>query len=198
VDQLGFAHRTGDLRVESPFLRPPRRIVLQFLTVFLDIVLWRRGPQDLPASPLLLGVSAAAYVVVSALQLSLLDEPAGAWFVFVVLDPLLLTAGVWLLLRLFNRRERFLQTSTAVLGTGAVLGVVLFLPTQWLLSSLDLAPESPVAGFVALSLVVVFALVTGRILKLATDSNLFTGVALSLTYFLLINLLLELAAGKGS
>ena len=80
----------------------------------------------------------------------------------------------------------------------AALGVVLFLPTQWLLSLLDLGPESPVAGFVALSLVVVFSLVTGRILKLATDSNLFTGVALSLTYFLLINLLLELAAGKGS
>ena len=172
--------------------------MLQFLTVFLDIVLWRRGPQDLPASPLLLALAAAAYVIVSILQLALLNEPATAWFVFVVLDPLLLTAGVWLLLRLFNRRERFLQTATAVLGTGAVLGVVLFLPSQWLLSLLGLGPESPLSGFVALSLVVVFALVTGRILKLATDSNLFTGVALSLTYFLLVNLLLELAAGTGS
>ena len=170
--------------------------MLQFLKVFLDIVLWRRGPQDLPASPLLLGLSAAAYVVVSVLQLALLEEPAGAWLVFVVLDPLLLRGGVWLLLRLFNRRERFQQTATAVLGTGAVLGVVLFLPIQWLLSTLNLGSESPIAGTVALGLVVVFALVTGRILKLATDSNLFTGVALSLTYFLLINLLLELAAGQ--
>jgi hypothetical protein len=38
--------------------------VLQFLKVFLDIVLWRRGPQDLPASPLLLLLCAAAYVAV--------------------------------------------------------------------------------------------------------------------------------------
>ena len=172
--------------------------MLQFLKVFLDIVLWRRGPQDLPASPLLFALAAAAYVIVSIVQLAMLDEPTAAWFVFVVLDPLLLVGGVWLLLRLFNRRERFLQTATAVVGTGAVLGVVLFLPSQWLLSQMDLGPESPVAGMVALSLVVVFALVTGRILKLATDSNLFTGVALSLTYFLLINLLLELAAGRGS
>jgi hypothetical protein len=198
VNQLRFAHRADDLRVESPFLRPPRRIVLQFLKVFLDIVLWRRGPQDLPASPLLLALAAVAYVVVSVVQLAMLDEPTGAWFVFVVLDPLLLVGGVWLLLRLFNRRERFAQTATAVLGTGAVLGVVLFLPSQWLLSLMKLGPDSPVAGMVALSLVVVFALVTGRILKLATDSNLFTGVALSLTYFLLINLLLGLAAGRGS
>ena len=45
--------------------------------------------------------------------------------------------------------------------------------------------------------VVVFALVTGRILQLATDSNLFTGIAVSLTYFMLINLLLGLANGGG-
>jgi hypothetical protein len=172
--------------------------VLQFLKVFLDIVLWRRGPQDLPASPMLLGLAAAVYVLVSIVQLALLREPAAAWFVFVVLDPLLLTGGVWLLLRFFNRRERFLQTATAVLGTGALLGVLLFLPMQWLLAALDVSSGSTWAGLAALSLVVVFALVTGRILKLATDSNLFTGIALSLTYFLLINLLLEIAAGKGA
>ncbi|HET9693691.1 MAG TPA: hypothetical protein VFP48_04860 [Steroidobacteraceae bacterium] len=171
--------------------------MLQFLKVFVDIVLWRRGPQDLPASSLLLGLAAAAYVAVSVVQLALLEEPAAAWLVFVVLDPLLLTAGTWLLLRLFNRRERFLQTATAVLGTGALLGVALFLPMQWLLAALEVEAESTAAGLAALALVVVFALVTGRILKLATDSNLFTGIALSLTYFLIVNLLLEVAAGRG-
>jgi hypothetical protein len=54
-----------------------------------------------------------------------------------------------------------------------------------------------VAGLAALALVVVFALVTGRILKLATDTSLVTGVALALAYFLLINLLLGLAGGRG-
>jgi hypothetical protein len=172
--------------------------VLQFLKVFVDIVLWRRGPQDLPASPVLLALAAAAYVAVSIVQLALLDEPAAAWVVFVVLDPILLTAGTWLLLRLFRRQERFLQTAAAVLGTGAVLGLVLFLPLQWLLDVLDVAPGSTPAGFAALGLVVVFALVTGRILKLATETNMFTGVAISLTYFMLINLLLGLAGGGGS
>jgi hypothetical protein len=171
--------------------------VQHFLKVFVDIVLWRRGPQDLPASPLLLGITVAAYVAVSAAQLALLHESAASWFVFVVLDPLLLTGGTWLLLRLFQHTERFLQTATAVLGTGALLGLLLFLPLQWILSLLGAGPESPAAGIFALLLVVVFALVTGRILQLATDSNLFTGVALSLTYFMLINLLLGLANGGG-
>ena len=45
---------------------------------------------------------------------------------------------------------------------------------------------------------VTFALVTGRIIKLATDSNLFTGIAVSLTYFLVINYLVGVARGPGS
>ena len=172
--------------------------MLQFLKAFLDIVLWRRGPQDLPASTLLFWLTAGAYVAVSILQLSLVDEPPAAWVVFVLLDPILLTGGVYLLLRLFGKDARFLQTATAVLGTGAVLGLVLFLPTQWLVTQLDLPPESTAAGLMALALVIVFAFVTGRILKLATDSNLFTGVTLALVYFLLIHLLLSLATGRGA
>jgi hypothetical protein len=171
--------------------------VLHFLKAFLDIVLWRRGPQDLPASQVLLLLTAAAYVAVSIVQLLLLEEPAAAWVVFVVLDPLLLTAGVYLLLKLFGKTDRFLQTATAVLGTGVVLGLGMFLPVQWLLFKAGLPPESTVAGSVALAMVVIFALVTGRILKLATETNLFTGVTLSLTYFLLINLLLHFASGGG-
>ena len=98
---------------------------------------------------------------------------------------------------LFGKTDRFLQTATAVLGTGVVLGLGMFLPVQWLLTQAAVPPESTTAGLIALGMVMVFALVTGRIVKLATDSNLFTGVTLSLTYFLLINLLLHLASGGG-
>ena len=45
--------------------------VQQFLRIFVDIVLWRRGPQDLPASSLLLALTVAAYVGVSVAQLAL-------------------------------------------------------------------------------------------------------------------------------
>lgn len=171
--------------------------MLHFLKVFLDIVLWRRGPQDLPASLLLLSLAGLAYAVVSVVQLLWIEGPAAAWLVFVVLDPLLLTGGTWLLLAFFGKRARFLQTATAVLGSGAVLGAALFLPVQWLLGAFDVQPGSTVAGVAALALVVAFAVVVGRILKLATDSSLVTGIALALVYFLLINLLLGVAGNGG-
>jgi len=172
--------------------------VQQFLRIFLDIVLWRRGPQDLPASGLLVVITLAAYVLVGAVQLVLLDEWGATWLVFLVADPALLTASVWLLLRLYGHTERFQQAAAAVLGTGALLGVALYLPLQILVTGLGLGPSSPVAQASALLLVVVFVLVNGRILKLATGSTLFTGIAASLTYFMAINALLGAVQGPGS
>lgn len=172
--------------------------VQQFLRICLDIVLWRRGPQDLPVSSLLLGIAVAAYVAVSAVQLALLGESAATWFFFVLVDPLLLGAWLWLVLRLYGHAERFLQAASAVFGTGAVLGLGLYLPLQLLITALGFEPTSGPAQLFALAMVVVFALVTGRIIKLATDSNLFTGIAVSLTYFLLINYLVGVMRGPGT
>ena len=172
--------------------------VQQFLRICLDIVLWRRGPQDLPVSTLLLAIAVAAYIAVSAVQLALLGETAATWFFFLVIDPLLLAGWVWLVLRLYGHPERFMQAASAVFGTGAVLGIGLYLPLQLIITGLGYDPASGLAQFFTLVLVVVFALVTGRIIKLATDSNLFTGIAVSLTYFLLINYLVGVLRGPGT
>ena len=172
--------------------------VQQFLRIFIDIVLWRRGPQDLPASNLLVLLTLAAYVAVTAVQLLMLDEPAATWAFFVVGDPLLLMAWVWLVLKLFGRADRFAQTVSAVLGTGALLGLAIYLPLQLIVTGLGQAPTSSMAQVLGLLLVVVFALVTGRIIKLATDTNLFTGIAVALTYFLVVNFLLGVVRGAGS
>ena len=169
-----------------------------FFKLFLDIVLWRRGPQDLPASRFLVWMTAVAYVGVSAIQMAVTGETGLAWFVFLVMDPLLLTGCVWLMLKLYGHPERFLQTAAAVLGTGALLALVLYLPLQLAMVALQSTPDSGFARFVALALLGSFAFVTGRILQLGTGSNLFTGVAFALTYFFLINSLLGLVQGGGN
>jgi hypothetical protein len=173
-------------------------LVQQLLRIFLDIVLWRRGPQDLPASGLLFGLTLVAYVLVSAVQLAMLDETAVTWLFFLAVDPLLITAWVWGVLKVYGRTERFRQTATAVLGTGALLGLGVDLPLQLLVTGLGLSAVSPPAQGIALLLVIVFALVTGRIIKLATDSSLFTGVAVALTYFIVISALVGVVHGPGN
>jgi hypothetical protein len=172
--------------------------VQQFFRIFVDIVLWRRGPQDLPVSRLLLALAVAGYVVVSVVQLALLRESAATWAFFLVVDPLLLLGWTWLVLRIFGKNERFLQTATAVFGASAVLGFAMYLPLQLLLTASGQEAASGASQAVALLLIVAFALVTGRILKLATDTSLFTGVAMSLTYFMVVNLLVGLLRGPGT
>ncbi len=161
----------------------------------MDIVLWRRGPQDLPTSALLLALTVAVYVSVSVVQLAMLGEDTATWIFFLLVDPLLLLGWVWLVLRIFGRTERFLQTATAVFGASAVLGLIVYLPMQFLLSVLGKDAASSMAQVFALLLVVAFALVAGRILKLATETGMVTGIAMALTYFLLVNYLVSLMGG---
>ena len=172
--------------------------VQQFLRIFLDIVLWRRGPQDLPASGLLVWLTLGAYVLVSAVQLALMHESGSMWLVFMVGDPLLLAAWTWLVLKLYGHAERFQQTLAAVFGTGALLGMLIYLPLQMLVTGTGLDAMSPAAQGIALLPIAAYALVTGRIVKLATESSLFTGIAMALTYFFLVNALVGVVRGPGS
>lgn len=169
----------------------------QFLRIFVDIVLWRRGPQDLPVSGLLLALAIAAYVAVSIVQLALFNESLANWLFYVVLDPLLLAGWTWLVLRIMGHGARFLQTASAVFGANAVLGFLVYLPLQVLGMAVGGGQASGFAQAAAWLQVVVFALVTGRILKLATDTNLFTGIMLSITYVVLVIMVLSQLRGAG-
>jgi hypothetical protein len=171
--------------------------VKQFLRIFLDIVLWRRGPQDLPVSGVLLALTVAAYLAVSVVQLAISGESLANWLFYLVLDPLLLGGWTWLVLRILGHRARFPQTASAVFGANAVLGFLLYLPLQVLGTAVGAGQASGLAQAAAWLQVIAFALVTGRILKLATDTNLFTGIMLSVTYVLLVIMVLSQLRGTG-
>lgn len=157
-----------------------------FLKVFLDIVLGRKGPQDLPTSTALLLLTLVAYVATSALQLAVMHEPASMWLFFLVADPLLLLGWTWFVLRVYRHGERFTQTATALLGTGAFLSMVLYFPVQFLLVGLDEGASS-LAAVASIVLLAVFATVNGRIYRSALETGLFTGAAIALTYFFAMN-----------
>lgn len=169
-----------------------------FVELFRDIVLWRKGPQDVPSSGLLVGLSALAYVGVSALQLAVMGESGFHWAFFLAVEPALMAATVWLLLSLYRHPGRFRQTLAAVFGAGAYLSAVLYLPLQVLIAALHLGPASALSRFLAILMLATFAPVTGRILHLGTGASLFSGVAFALSYVFMIELLLGLAQGGGN
>jgi len=89
--------------------------------LFVQITLLRRGPQDLPASPVLLFGAAIAYFAVSLAVGKAFPPVQGNWVLPLTVDVLFTFAWYALLLRAVGKPERFLQTTSAVFGYQTVI-----------------------------------------------------------------------------
>ena len=103
----------------------------EFIRLFTQIALLRRGPQDLPASGLLLVLTVAAYLGINFVVSTVLP-PDNRWRESLAVDTLFTLLWYLLLLRLVGRPERTLQTTTAVFGFQAVLAPLL-VGSGWLM-----------------------------------------------------------------
>lgn len=151
-------------------------VILRFLQSFLDIALWRKGPQDLPASNLLATLALLAYLSTGFVRMRLFDLDQSTALLFVCVDALMLGGWLWLVLAFFGRRQRFVQTITALLGVGLL---VLLLDVTIRSMQIGLGWSDEVSlNWVRLRFLIT-ALVLGRIFMLALDRGLITGVGLT-------------------
>ena len=93
---------------------------MPLIKLFFDICLLRKGPQDLPASGLLLGLTIFANLVVSVVLLGLETDWADAVIQALVGGAMLL-GFLFITLRVAGLMPRFLQTSIAMLGSDALI-----------------------------------------------------------------------------
>jgi hypothetical protein len=100
------------------------------IRLFTQIALLRRGPQDVPASPLLLALTVGGYLGVNLLVGALMP-PDAHWWQELLIDTLFTLIWYVVLLRVLGRPERILQTATAVFGFQAVLSPLL-IAAEWL------------------------------------------------------------------
>jgi hypothetical protein len=163
----------------------------ELVKLFTQIALLRRGPQDLPASRLLLALTIVAYLAMNLVLTVLLPPPAAAdaaarmaeadspnWAAQLLLDTVFTLVWYVALLRFARRPERTLQTSTAVFGFQIVLAPLLFL-SSWL--SARFTHDSP--WFVAVALFSIVVLVwlvaaNSHIVKVALEWSAGASVAL--------------------
>jgi len=103
----------------------------ELIQLFTQIALLRRGPQDLPASMLLLGITIVGYFGINFLVSSLMP-PIKGWPAHLAVDVVFTLVWYVVLLRLTGRSERTLQTTTAVFGFQAVLSPLLVI-SEWLM-----------------------------------------------------------------
>jgi hypothetical protein len=142
----------------------------------MDIALWRRGPQDLPASPFLLALLTATYAGVSFVQVRLFGWSFLSTAVLVVIDVAMMSGWVWVLLSFFRKKPRYFQTLSAIFGVSTLLGILDAL-VRLLLDVMGAGSGPSLWDLAQLGLM---AAIVGRILMLAIEGSLFTGVALAL------------------
>jgi hypothetical protein len=94
--------------------------MMELFRVFTLIALSRMGPQDLPASPMLLALTVVGYYFVNY-AINLLMPAVDSWRVHLLVDVAFTLGWYAVLLKAFGKPERFLQTATAMFGYQLVL-----------------------------------------------------------------------------
>ena len=145
----------------------------KLLLTFLEIALWRKGPQDLPASRSLAALVLLVYVVIGFARVRLFDLNLRAATVNIGVDVLMLSLWLYAVLAFFGRRQRFIQTMTATLGVGVLMQLL-----DTLMLVFDQG-ETYSDNWLFIRFVLV-ALIMGRILMHALERGLATGVALTI------------------
>jgi len=92
----------------------------ELVRLFFKIALSEKGPQDLPASTVLLALTVVGYFVVNFV-VGMLLPPVAPWKLHLVIEIVFTLAWYFVLLRSFKKPERFLQTATAIFGYQIVL-----------------------------------------------------------------------------
>jgi hypothetical protein len=155
------------------------------LRLFVQIALLRRGPQDLPASPMLLAVTAVTYFGLSFLLYSALPGMPGPWRKHLIAEVLYTLVSLGVLLHVAGKSERYLQTTTAVFGYLIVLSPLTIF-SGWLYQRFENEPslQLPVA-LIGLTLLVWMVAIGQQVLKAALEWSTLASVVLVISWILL-------------
>lgn len=162
--------------------------VFVLIRAFFELCRLRLRPQDLPASAELLIVAIAAYGLSSA-GLTLISQSVPVSLMAGAVDSLMLlglTYGVLLLRRVPGR---WLQTSIAMAGTGALLTMLAMPLYAWLAHAggAQGGGLSPAVSLLILVIIVWNVVVMGHILRHALSFPLPGGILVSMGYVWAIN-----------
>jgi len=151
--------------------------------LFLDICLFRKGPQDLPASAVLMKLCLLAYGG-SGFFVLLLGAPAPVALLRIFLD-LVLLAGLLHLVLLLNRHPgRFEQTLTALTGAGTLMGLLALPLVHWIVRQ-ETGADTTLPSLLMLGLMVWSVAIIAHILRHALDTSIWVGGMYALGYTLL-------------
>ncbi|BBA37195.1 uncharacterized protein sS8_5273 [Methylocaldum marinum] len=152
---------------------------MPLIKLFLDICFFKKGPQDVPASGLLLALAILAYSVVGVVLLGLERDWRGA-VVEAAVEGLMLFAFIYTALHLRRKIPRLQKTATALYACDALISAAAIPFLAWLSAT----PEVKGVYFFLMFLMLWHLAVVGHILRHALAISFFFGVGLAFGYII--------------
>ncbi|HED14263.1 MAG TPA: hypothetical protein ENI62_11540 [Gammaproteobacteria bacterium] len=148
--------------------------MIVLLRIFLDIVRFKAGPQDLPISPALL-VTTFIFAVLTHVVTDAPYSSAATIWLAAVTQASAFGAVLWVVLSIRGKSERWLQTATALFGAGSLLQL-LTIPVSYMLgnqqSSISLGLPSLLLLVIAFWFLAVMSWVFRQSLEIKTGMSL--------------------------
>ena len=155
--------------------------MLEIIRAFVDICLFRRGPQDLPASSFLLYLTLGTYAGSNFLLALGLQAPITAAMASIT-GTALLAVLTLSLLYLHGRAARLRQTLAALAGTGSVIAVLSLPPIYWLSAPAGEGGRS-VPNLLVFALFVWSVVVIAHIIRHALATRLIVGLVVAMMFY---------------
>ncbi len=143
------------------------------------------GPEDLPDSGFLLGLTLVAYIVLQLPLALAAYGPSSAIVTSLGATVLLLVTFLWVLLALNGYRSRYRQTLTALLGTSALLSLLSIPFSVWRQAAYDMQAASALPSVAIFAIMLWSLAIDGHILSRAMSRPFVIGLLVSIAYFLL-------------
>ena len=156
------------------------------LNAFLDICFFRKSPQDLPKSNVLMCLSVAGYMLASTL-LALLSEQLTDATMAGIVEAMLVMLFTYGLLQIRNKVERWSQTITALSGAGIIISLIAF-PLYYLGSTDSQEGVSQSIGLLLLIVLIIWNIaIMAHIFRHALQTTIGFGIAIAVSYVWIIS-----------
>lgn len=149
---------------------------------FVELCIFRIGPQNLPMSVLLLALVLTAHTAMSIVGFTFLMSGPDAIFAG-MLGTLLLCALTYSTMFVMRRQLRWVQTLTALAGALTILDLLGLPFATWLRSTHDAGLNSGIPMFIMMILIGWQVTVQGHILRHAMSLPMTLGLMVSMFYF---------------
>jgi hypothetical protein len=151
------------------------------LRAFFDLILLRKGPEDIPRSTLLLALAISLAVAVNVLFYAVIETNNETDYGLEFATEMVKVVSYVIVLLLFGVTSRGTQTLTAIIACNAILGLLMTLVLVVSQPLTDNALDGALAWLITIWLI----LVEGHIISRAVQLHWITGIAIALVIFIL-------------